>query len=139
MSSKTNDTGAAPAATSDIVITQLADQLDFHWTNQLRPRFDGLTDDEYFWAPVPNCWTVHPDGGIDFDYPAPEPAPFTTIAWRLAHVIVGVLASAQPLALRRPARRLPELAVRDGCGDRAGSARRRLRKMDGGCARAHRR
>jgi DinB superfamily len=72
--------------------TQLADQLDYHWTNHLRPRLDGLTDDEYFWQPVPDCWTVHSDGSIDFTYPEPEPAPFTTIAWRLAHVIVGVLA-----------------------------------------------
>ena len=70
----------------------LAEQLDFHWTNQLRPRLDGLTDDEYFWQPVPDCWTIHPDGAIDFAYPQPEPAPVTTIAWRLAHVIVGVLA-----------------------------------------------
>jgi hypothetical protein len=72
--------------------SQLADQLDFHWTHQLRPRLDGLTDDEYFWQPVSGCWTLHPDGQIDFDYPPPDPAPFTTIAWRLAHVIVGVLA-----------------------------------------------
>ena len=72
--------------------TQLADQLDWHWREQLRPRLDGLTDDEYFWQPVTNCWTVHPGGAIDFAYPAPSPAPFTTIAWRLAHVIVGVLA-----------------------------------------------
>ncbi len=72
--------------------TQLADQLDYHWTNQLRPRLDGLTDEEYFWQPVPDCWTVHPDGSIDFTYPAPQPDPFTTIAWRLAHVIVGVFA-----------------------------------------------
>jgi len=71
---------------------QLAEQLDFHWRVQLRPRLDGLTDDEYFWQPVPDCWTVHPDGGIDFTYPRPEPAPVTTIAWRLAHIIVGVLA-----------------------------------------------
>jgi DinB superfamily len=91
MSSKTPEDTAAATATSDLV-SQLADQLDFHWTTQLRPRLDGLTDDEYFWRPVPNCWTVHPDGGIDFEYPAPEPAPFTTIAWRLAHIIVGVLA-----------------------------------------------
>jgi hypothetical protein len=83
MSSKTNE---------QHVVSQLADQLDFHWTTQLRPRLVGLTDDEYFWCPVPNCWTVHLDGGIDFEHPAPEPAPFTTIAWRLAHVIVGVLA-----------------------------------------------
>ncbi len=83
MSAKTNDR---------LISGQLADQLEFHWTGQLRPRLAGLTDDEYFWAPVPNSWTVHPDGGIDFHYPEPEPAPFTTIAWRLAHVIVGVLA-----------------------------------------------
>ena len=25
----------------------LVDQLDWHWTHQLRPRLDGLTDDEY--------------------------------------------------------------------------------------------
>ena len=71
---------------------QLAEQLDCHWRTALRPRLDGLTDDEYFWEPVPDCWTVHRDGAIDFAYPAPQPAPFTTIAWRLAHVIVGVLA-----------------------------------------------
>lgn len=70
----------------------LADQLEFHWSNQLRPRLDGLTDDEYFWQPVPDCWTVHPDGGVDFVYPEPTPTPLTTIAWRLAHVIVGVFA-----------------------------------------------
>jgi hypothetical protein len=72
--------------------TQLADQLEWHWRHQLRPRLDGLTDDEYFWTPVPDCWTVHADGAIDFAYPAPQPEPFTTIAWRMAHVIVGVLA-----------------------------------------------
>ncbi|MGH3582927.1 MAG: DinB family protein [Mycobacterium sp.] len=70
----------------------LADQLDFHWTHQLRPRLSGLTDDEYFWEPVPGCWTLHRDGAIDFAYPPTQPEPFTTIAWRLAHVIVGVLA-----------------------------------------------
>lgn len=83
---------------------ELVDQLDWHWTQQLRPRLEGLSDDEYFWQPVPNCWTVHTDdaagrseatGGnpqIDFAYPPPQSEPFTTIAWRLAHVIVGVLA-----------------------------------------------
>jgi hypothetical protein len=82
----------------------LLEQLEFHWTNQLRPRLDGLTDDEYLWQPVPDCWTVHvrragaerpgnvPGGDIDFVYPEPQPPPFTTIAWRLAHIIVGVLA-----------------------------------------------
>jgi hypothetical protein len=72
--------------------TQLADQLDWHWRGHLRPRLDGLTDDEYFWQPVPDCWTVHPDGSVDYAFPPPGPAPFTTIAWRMAHVIVGVFA-----------------------------------------------
>jgi hypothetical protein len=77
--------------TSDMT-SQLADQLDWHWRSQLRPRLDGLTDDEYFWQPVSDCWSVHADGSIDFAYPPPQPEPFTTIAWRMAHVIVGVLA-----------------------------------------------
>ena len=76
--------------TAHPIVDSLVDQLEWHWTHQLRPRLDGLTDDEYFWAPVPDCWTLHPDGSIDFVYPQPEPAPFTTIAWRLGHVIVGV-------------------------------------------------
>ncbi|GAA0551649.1 DinB family protein [Actinomadura livida] len=83
----------------------LRDQLTWHWTNQLRPRIDGLTDEEYFREPVPGCWSVRPRGTgtapvqagsgtmtIDFAMPPPDPPPFTTIAWRLAHVIVGVLA-----------------------------------------------
>jgi len=82
----------------------LVDQADWHWTNQLRPRFEGLTDEEYLWEPTPGAWNVHPRGQgtteiqggrgeltIDFAYPEPVPAPVTTIAWRLAHIIVGVL------------------------------------------------
>ncbi|HEX2130864.1 MAG TPA: DinB family protein [Actinophytocola sp.] len=85
--------------------TLLREQLTWHWTNQLRDRIEGLTDDEYFWEPAPDCWTVRPRGTgtapiqggagamtIDFAMPEPDPAPFTTIAWRLGHVIVGVLA-----------------------------------------------
>ncbi|TDH46460.1 DinB family protein [Mycobacterium eburneum] len=71
--------------------TLLADQLDRHWRNQLRPRLDGLTDDEYRWEPVPGCWTLH-DHGIDHAFPAPQPPPFTTIAWRLVHLTMGILA-----------------------------------------------
>ncbi len=29
---------------------RLVDQLQFHWTLHIRPRLDGLTDDEYFWV-----------------------------------------------------------------------------------------
>jgi len=83
----------------------LRDQIAWHWTHQLRDRLAGLTDDEYFWEPVPDCWSVRPRGTgtapvragsgamtIDFAMPEPDPPPFPTIAWRLGHVIVGVLA-----------------------------------------------
>jgi hypothetical protein len=80
--------------TTDTWTERLLSQIEWHWTHALRPRLDGLTDEEYLWEPVPS-WNVRPgdDGtGIDFAFPEPEPAPFTTIAWRLAHVVVGVLA-----------------------------------------------
>jgi hypothetical protein len=74
---------------------QVIEQLDWHWQAQLRPRLDGLTDDEYLWEPTPGAWTIHPDAQpeqrIDWAYPAPTPASVTTIAWRLTHVIVGCL------------------------------------------------
>jgi hypothetical protein len=83
----------------------LVDQLDFHWQHQLRPRLEGLTDEEYFWEPVPGTWSVRPRGTssapvqagggdftIDFAFPEPDPPPVTTIAWRIGHIIVGCLA-----------------------------------------------
>ncbi len=85
---------------------ELAEQLDWHWQNHLRPRLDGLTDEEYFWEPVPGCWSLRKRGTTtetttvgtgeyrcEFVYPEPENPPVTTIAWRLAHVIVGVFAA----------------------------------------------
>lgn len=84
---------------SEIDITQdILEQLDAHWRRQLRPRLSGLTTDEYLWEPVAGAWNVHPGTHgspttIDFTVPEPVPAPVTTIAWRLAHVIVGVLAA----------------------------------------------
>jgi len=84
---------------------QLVDQLDEHWQHQLRPRLDGLTDEEYFWQPVPDCWTLSRRGDstapisvgageftMDYGLPPNDPAPVTTIAWRLAHIVVGLFA-----------------------------------------------
>ena len=34
---------------------QLAEQLDWRWREQRRPRLDGLTDAEYRWEPVPGA------------------------------------------------------------------------------------
>lgn len=57
----------------------------------IRSRVEGLTDEEFFWEPVPGCWTVRADErghwAADYpDFPHPDPPPFTTIAWRLVHV-----------------------------------------------------
>jgi hypothetical protein len=65
-------------------------QLEFYWDVHLRPRLAGLTDDEYFWEPVAQAWNVRlGDEGrwaMDSVRPEPDPAPVTTIAWRMMHV-----------------------------------------------------
>jgi hypothetical protein len=81
----------------------LEEQLSWWWAQSMRPRMDGLTDDEYFWEPASGAWSVRPEGTssapvsvgagpyrVDFAFPEPDPPPVTTIGWRLAHVIVGV-------------------------------------------------
>jgi hypothetical protein len=83
---------------------QLAEQLDWHWRTQLRARFDGLSDEEYFWEPVVGCWSIRPRGqsaavrsvgvgafALDLARLDPDPAPVTTIAWLLGHIIAAVL------------------------------------------------
>lgn len=82
----------------------LLEQLTDHWELQLRPGLEGLTDEEYLWEPVDGCWSLRARGDertsmaagagdlvADFELPEPTPAPVTTIAWRLAHILVGVL------------------------------------------------
>lgn len=81
----------------------LASQLTWHWEAQLRPRLEGLTDEEYYWEPVRGCWNLRPVGTsatpmaagggaveMDWDQPEPRPAPVTTIAWRISHLLLGV-------------------------------------------------
>jgi hypothetical protein len=83
----------------------LRDQLDFHYRHLFRPRMAGLTDEEYLWEPAAGSWSIRPraeatsshasgagDLVVDHVSPEPDPPPLTTIAWRLAHVIVGCLA-----------------------------------------------
>ncbi len=118
----------------------LVEQADWHWQHQLRARFEGLTDEEYLWEPTPGRLEhpparpgQHRDPGrqrvsctIDFAYPEPVPAPVTTIAWRLAHIIVGVLGGACAEPLRRPGGRLPDLRLRRHRRRRPCPARRRV-------------
>ncbi|MCU1551065.1 MAG: hypothetical protein JWR36_1625 [Glaciihabitans sp.] len=82
----------------------LVDQFDTSW-NIGGERLAGLTDREYRWEPWPGMWSIrrrgsvtskHPFGPgewqLDNDLPddEPEPAPLTTIAWRLGHITSGL-------------------------------------------------
>jgi len=75
---------------------ELLGQLEFYWDASLHPRLAGLTNAEYLWEPAPGCWSVRPqpDGTatIDWAFPAPDPPPLTTIAWRICHVAGPALA-----------------------------------------------
>jgi DinB superfamily len=115
--------------------TSLAEQLDWHWQAQARPRLTGLTDAEYLWEPVDGCWSIRPrdqatstpigvgEFVIDYAFPEPTPAPVTTIAWRLAHIIVGVLGE-------RNARYFDGRAISYADFDYPGTADRALEVLD---------
>jgi hypothetical protein len=57
---------------------------------RLRTRLAGLTDDEFFWEPIPGCWTIYEDkpGHWTYHYeiPDPDPAPITSIGWQIVHL-----------------------------------------------------
>jgi hypothetical protein len=68
----------------------------------LLERLQGLTDAEYFWEPTPGCWSIRRrsqvppacavgqgDWVMEDQHPAPTPAPITTLAWRLCHLVSG--------------------------------------------------
>ena len=67
-------------------------QLTFYWDHHLWPRLEGLTDDEYRWAPAPGrVWDLQPgpDGDCVYADPAPDATVVPTIAWRLMYLAVG--------------------------------------------------
>jgi len=74
---------------------ELSGQFDLQWNLAHGPSLETLTDEEYLWEPVPGCWSIRPTGPggcgeFEQAWPDPEPAPVTTIAWRLSHLAVGV-------------------------------------------------
>ena len=63
--------------------------MDDAW-DYLHRLLAGLSDHEFFWEPVPNCWRIRESApgtwGYDYQIPPPQPAPLTTIGWRLVHI-----------------------------------------------------
>ncbi|WP_161606060.1 DinB family protein [Microlunatus speluncae] len=62
---------------------------DFAW-QRLLARIESLDDEEYLWQPAEDSWSVRPDADgvwqLDGAALPPDPAPITTIAWRLSHL-----------------------------------------------------
>src|SRR5215210_8957961 len=62
---------------------------------RLRERCRGLTDQEFFWEPVADCWNIRTDGqhvggwSYEYEFAPADPAPLTTIGWRLVHLAAG--------------------------------------------------
>ncbi len=101
------------------------DHCDTVW-DQLRRRLVGLDDDEYLWPPVPDVWTVRRlEGGAVVVEGCGErdqdPAPVTTIAWRMWHIAVDCLDSYAGRFLGRTGARVDgdtwHLAAADGIAD----------------------
>jgi len=71
--------------TVDVLACEMADAYD-----GLTQVLSGLTEAEFAWEPVDGSWRVFLDdqGRWTYDYaiPDPQPAPFTTIGWRLVHI-----------------------------------------------------
>lgn len=70
---------------SDVIL----DSMD-RMFGQLEQRLEGMSADEYLWEPAPGAWSVRPteqgpliDGAGVREI---EPAPVTTIAWRMWHI-----------------------------------------------------
>jgi uncharacterized damage-inducible protein DinB len=72
--------------------SELVGVSEYVFTARIRPRLVGLTDDEYFWEPVKGCWSLRPDAEGVFRLDTArllthDRHPFTTLAWRLWHLI----------------------------------------------------
>lgn len=102
-----------------------------------------VTDAEFFWEPVPGCWSVRrrvdgpgpratlPAGSGEWGrdaapYPHPWPPPFTTIAWRLSHL-------SEMLTLRADHTAGGHALTRDDYPDH-GEAARAIAAFDAGAA-----
>jgi hypothetical protein len=72
--------------------------LEFRWTQLIRRRLEGLTDQEYLWEPAVGCLSVRPGetDGFTLDPVRSSEFPLGNIAWRMAHLAFSL--SAHPVA-----------------------------------------
>ncbi|HZQ06577.1 MAG TPA: DinB family protein [Anaerolineae bacterium] len=73
---------------SRFTVEILLRQLDDAW-RRLQDWQEGMTQAEFDWQPSQNIWhLVQKDGGwtIQYSWVPPQPAPLTTIGWRMAHL-----------------------------------------------------
>ncbi len=90
----TTDT-PAPLTRRDLLLAQYETSYAM-----LAERLAGLGDDEYFWEPAPGCWSLRRQGEVrtnrsvgvgdwrlEYEHPESTPAPVTTAAWRLGHLV----------------------------------------------------
>lgn len=69
-------------------------QLEVWWFGAVSVRMQGLTDDEFFWKPVPDAFCLRRDGdALFYEWPpgsrGETTPPVTTIAWRMSHIAQG--------------------------------------------------
>lgn len=85
----------ASRPTTDVSVVVL-DSIDA-MVAQLFSRLEGVTKEEYLWEPVDGMWSVRKrdDGSVSVDGAGDrdvDPAPVTTIAWRMWHLSVDCFA-----------------------------------------------
>lgn len=74
-----------------MAVPEAVETLSNHVIERTRNRLLDLTNDEYQWVPYDGSWHAAADGQGGFRYdlevPPPDPQPFTTLAWRLFHLM----------------------------------------------------
>ncbi|MEM9514453.1 MAG: DinB family protein [Actinomycetota bacterium] len=83
---------ASPSRPTTDVSVVILDSMD-RMFGQLLERLEGLTNEEYLWEPVSGSWSARrrSDGRVVVDGAGErdiDPAPITTIAWRLWHIAI---------------------------------------------------
>lgn len=97
----------------------------------IRPRLEGLTDEEYVWEPAPGTLSIRRASGGEWvlDPVVPDSVPLGNIAWRMAHLTECLAAHPVAAVAFGPGWPRPELS------QPAGTAVEALQRLD--AANAH--